>query len=126
MSETRKLLVIEDSPMMRSLYRSVLGETTDTLLFAEDGVEGLDRAAQEPDIGLYIVDINLPRLDGLAFVRRLREELGVASPVLVVSTECEAADREAAAKAGADGYLCKPWEPEDLRTALAALAAEGA
>lgn len=117
----RKILVIEDSPMMRSLYRMVLADEADALLFGEDGVSGLDRAAQEPDIDLYIVDVNLPRLDGIAFIRRLRSELGAAAPVVVVSTECGESDQRAARDAGADAYLCKPWSPEQLGEVLADL-----
>lgn len=124
MSDPRKVLVLEDSPMMCSLYRMVLGEAGMDLLFAGDGVEGLDRAASTSGIDLYIVDVNLPRLDGLAFIRRLRTELGAGAPVLVVSTECGDADRAAAADAGADAYLCKPWTPAELTAAIARL--EGA
>ena len=68
----RKILVVEDSPTMCQLYRMVLGAGEAELVFADDGVEGLDRAAQEPDFDLLIVDINMPQMDGLEFLRRLR------------------------------------------------------
>lgn len=113
-----KILVVEDSPMMQSLYRMVLADQARELIFAADGVEALDRAAQESDVELYIVDVNLPRLDGIEFIRRLRTELGASAPVVVVSTECGAADKEAAYEAGADEYLCKPWKPEELSAVL--------
>jgi two-component system, chemotaxis family, chemotaxis protein CheY len=117
-----KVLVLEDSPMMCSLYRMVLGKSGAELHFAGDGVEGLDRAAQEPEVDLYIVDVNLPRMDGMEFIRKLRGELGmVEAPVLVVSTECSDRDRETAMEAGADAYLCKPWNPEDLLGAIDSL-----
>lgn len=115
MSERRKVLILEDSPMMCSLYRMVLAPSGAELRFAADGVEGLDRAAAEPDADLYIVDVNMPRMDGLEFIRRLRGELGLSgAPVIVVSTECSDADRGRALDAGANEYLCKPWEPDDL------------
>ncbi|MFP4623627.1 MAG: response regulator [Gemmatimonadota bacterium] len=123
MLDLRKVLVIEDSPMMRSLYRMVLEEVADALLFAEDGVEGLDVASREPDVDLYIVDVNLPRLDGIEFIRRLRTELDADSPVVVVSTECDEPDRAAAYEAGADAYLCKPWQPRELLEILGDLQA---
>lgn len=107
--------------MMRSLYRMVLGEDVEDLIFAEDGVEGLDRAAQEPDLDLFIVDVNLPRLDGIAFIRRLRGELAADAPVVVISTDCADANKEAAFEAGADAYLCKPWTPADLEAVLESL-----
>lgn len=113
-----KVLVVEDSPMMQSLYRMVLSADVGELIFAGDGVEGLDRAAQEPDIDLFIVDVNLPRLDGIEFIRRLRGELSVGSPVVVISTDCSEANKRTAYDAGADAYLCKPWTPDDLTAVL--------
>lgn len=105
--------------MMCSLYRMVLGRLEAELHFAGDGVEGLDLAALEPDVDLYIVDVNLPRMDGIEFIRRLRGELGMTEqPVVVVSTECSEADRRSAHEAGADAYLCKPWQPEELLRTL--------
>lgn len=121
MTRPRKVLVLEDSPMMRSLYRMVLGRGETQIVFAVDGVEGLDRATTERDVDLYIVDVNLPRLDGISFIRRLRGELQAAAPVVVISTECEESDRVAAFEAGADAYLCKPWTPEELNEVIDAL-----
>lgn len=109
---------------MRSLYRMVLEDQVGELLFAEDGVEGLDRAAQEPALELFIVDVNLPRLDGIEFIRRLRGELGVSAPVVVVSTECDEGSKKAAYQAGADAYLCKPWTPAELAAVMDDLPAE--
>jgi two-component system, chemotaxis family, chemotaxis protein CheY len=116
-----RILVLEDSRMMQSLYRMVLGGGGAEVLCAGDGVEGLDRAATEPGIDLYVVDVNLPRMDGITFIRRLRAELGVDAPVVVVSTECGESDRAAALEAGADAYLCKPWTPADLLSVISAL-----
>jgi two-component system chemotaxis response regulator CheY len=112
----RKILIVEDSPTMCQLYRIVLGRGgTAELVFANNGVEGLDRAAQEPDIELFIVDINMPQMDGLEFLRRLRGELGFTEPpAIVISTEGQEADRKAARQAGASAYLRKPWTPDQL------------
>lgn len=121
MPTRHRVLIVEDSPMMRSLYRMVLEKEAGELLFAEDGVEGLDRAAQEPDVDLFIVDVNLPRLDGIEFIRRLRSDLGVMAPVVVVSTECAEPNQAAAFEAGANAYLCKPWTPADLNRVLESL-----
>lgn len=111
-----KVLIVEDSPTMRQLYRIVLGSGGVQLLFAENGVEGLNQAAQERDIELFIVDVNMPQMDGLEFLKRLRGELRMNQPAIVASTECAAEDKEAARVAGATAYLCKPWTPEQLRT----------
>jgi CheY-like chemotaxis protein len=114
----RRLLVVEDSPMMVRMYRMVLGPRYE-LSFAADGAEGLDAAAREPDVDGMVVDINMPGMDGLEFVRRLRGELGMTEvPVLVCSTEASEADQEAARAAGANGFLPKPWQPAELLAAL--------
>jgi two-component system chemotaxis response regulator CheY len=114
----RRLLVVEDSPMMVRMYRMVLGPRY-TLAFAADGVEGLDAAARDPDVDGMVVDINMPGMDGLEFIRRLRGELGMTDvPVLVCSTEASEADQAAARAAGADGFLPKPWQPAELLAAL--------
>jgi two-component system, chemotaxis family, chemotaxis protein CheY len=119
----RKILVVEDSPTMVQLYRMVLSRGGGELRFASNGIEGLDRAAQEPDIDLFIVDINMPEMDGLEFLRQLRGGLGVtATPAIVVSTEATDADRSAAREAGATAYLAKPWRPEQLLAAITAVA----
>jgi two-component system chemotaxis response regulator CheY len=123
--ERRRLLVVEDSPMMVRMYRMVLGPRYE-LTFAADGAEGLDAAARDPGLHGMVVDINMPGMDGLEFVRRLRNELGMRDvPVLVSSTEAAAADREAARQAGADAFLPKPWQPAELLAALDARLGEG-
>lgn len=121
----RRIMIIEDSPTMTQLYRIVLGqEEGRELIFAADGLEGLDLAAQEPDVDLFIVDINMPYVDGLEFLRRLRSELGVTeTPAVVVSTEGEEADREAALAAGANAFLRKPWKPAQLLDLVRSLSA---
>jgi two-component system chemotaxis response regulator CheY len=117
--DRRRVLVVEDSPMMVRMYRMVLGPRYD-LAFAADGAEGLDAAARDPGVHGMVVDINMPGMDGLEFIRRLRTELGMTDvPVLVCSTEAAEGDREAARRAGADGFLAKPWRPAELLAALA-------
>src|SRR5690606_7786545 len=114
--------VVEDSPTMCRLYRIVLGSLgPGEILIANDGLEGLDLAAKEPDLDLVIVDINMPKMDGLEFLRRMRSELGISAPAVVISTEGDEADREAAMRAGANAYLRKPWTPEQLLDTIRSL-----
>ncbi|HST62892.1 MAG TPA: response regulator [Longimicrobium sp.] len=121
----RRVLVVEDSPMMVRMYRMVLGGPYE-LVFAADGAEGLDAAAREPALDGMVVDINMPAMDGLEFIRRLRGELGMTDvPVLVCSTEATEADREAARQAGATGFIPKPWTPPELLAAVRAQLAGG-
>lgn len=115
-TERRKILIVEDSPTMAKLYRMILGRDPGAdLIMAADGFEGLDRAAQEENLSLVVVDINMPRMDGLEFLRRLRNGLETGrTPALVVSTEASAECRDLAREAGADAFLSKPVEPAEL------------
>ncbi len=126
-SEPKKILIVEDSPTMCQLYRLVLGRSGHELVFASNGVEGLDRAAQETDLDLLIADINMPQMDGLELIRRVRTDLGLTDlPAIVISTEGEDADREAARTAGANAYLRKPWTPEQLLSTVSKTLTTGA
>jgi two-component system, chemotaxis family, chemotaxis protein CheY len=122
----RKILVVEDSPTMCQLYKIVLGSSAGAeLIFARNGVEGLDRVAESPDVELIIVDVNMPQMDGLEFLRRLRGELGLTMPALVISTEGQESDRAAAREAGGNAYLRKPWTPDQLLSAIDDLTTSG-
>lgn len=119
-SERKKVMVVEDSPMMSRMYRLVLAADYE-LCFAGNGAEALDLAAREPEVDLLVVDINMPQMDGLEFVERLRGELRFEGPVLISSTESAEEDREAARAAGATAFLPKPWTPQELRDAVTSL-----
>ena len=110
---------------MRQLYRAVLTGEGAELVYAENGAEALDRAAETPDFDLFIVDINMPKMDGLEFLRRLRADLELTAPALVISTEAEDQDHRAAIEAGASGYLRKPWTPPQLLEAVRGLFGAG-
>ena len=121
----RKIRVVEDSALRRQLYRAVLTGEGAELVYAENGAEALDRAAETPDFDLFIVDINMPKMDGLEFLRRLRADLELTAPALVISTEAEDQDHRAAIEAGASGYLRKPWTPPQLLEAVRGLFGAG-
>ena len=74
------------------------------------------------DYDLYLVDVNMPKMDGYAFLRSLRGQAAVAqSPAVMISTEAEPVDRQKAFDAGANLYLLKPTRPENLLGVLRVL-----
>jgi two-component system chemotaxis response regulator CheY len=85
---------------------------------AVNGVEALEKVLSRPEgqgFDLFVCDINMPKMDGYAFVRELRRLPAVAqAPVLMVSTEAQAHDATAAVDAGANAYLVKPARPAEL------------
>ncbi len=111
----RRVLVVDDATLVRLYYRQVLEAHGFVVEEALNGLEALEKLLAHP-VDLLVVDVNMPRMDGLTFLRTLRRQAsGIAAiPALVTSTEAAASDIEAARAAGANFYLVKPLEPEVL------------
>lgn len=113
------VLVIEDEQRLATLIRRVLGEERHTVDVAYDGSEGYALAASGT-YDLVILDIMLPGMDGIAVCRRMRE-VGVRTPVLMLTARGAVEDRVAGLNAGADDYLVKPFAMEELLARVNAL-----
>ncbi len=115
---TRKLLIAEDDPASRELLREILETQGYQVVEAEDGQTALRRIEEEnPD--LVLLDIQMPKLDGLALVRRLRQNPRLTSlPVIAVTSYAMRGDREKALDAGFDTYLTKPIDAVAMRKAV--------
>lgn len=111
----KRILVVEDAGLMRRYYREILEGAGYEVDEALNGMEAMERLLGR-SADLLIVDINMPQMDGLTFLRQLRQKPGIlgAIPAFVASTESEPHDREAAAAAGANFYLTKPLSKEVL------------
>ena len=109
----KKVLIVDDSLTVRMYHRQILEKDGFECDEAENGMEALEKA-QLNSYDLYLVDINMPVLDGYSFVKRLREGEGHLAPVIMVSTESEAKDMDLAYESGASMYLIKPARPDDL------------
>ena len=113
-----RILVIDDAATVRMYHRKLLGDAGWQIAEASNGVEALELVHAQPDdqaFDLYVVDVNMPRMDGYSFVRALRGlPARHQAPVLMVSTEAGKLDASAAFDAGANGYLVKPARPPDL------------
>ena len=110
-----RLLVVDDAALVRLYCRQALGAAGFVVEEALDGVEALERALGG-GFDLLVVDLNMPRMNGLAFLRALRQAPGPAgaTPALMLSTEAGPGDRAAARAAGANFYLVKPVAPAEL------------
>ena len=109
----KKILIVDDSLTVRLYHRQILEKNGFECDEAENGMEAIEKA-QLNTYDLYIVDINMPILDGYSFVKRLRDNEGHLAPVVMISTESETKDIELAYESGASMYLIKPVRPEDL------------
>lgn len=110
-------LVVDDSPSMRALVTQVLHACGFATVEAENGADALPKLG--PSIDLVISDVNMPVMDGVTFVQRLRAVPAMKStPVLMLTTEVGQAMKDRARQAGATGWLTKPFAPDQLRAVL--------
>jgi CheY-like chemotaxis protein len=119
-----KILIADDSALMHKLIAALLPGTA--LVHAMDGTEALSRLAEHPDVSLMIVDLDMPRMNGLELVRRL-ETAGVLArvQVVVMTTEGKEQDAIACLRAGAAAYLRKPFQHDELVDLVARLQPSG-
>lgn len=108
------ILIIDDSPTMLMSVKSILVKAGMTVETANDGQDALDRLNGGLKPHLVISDVNMPRLDGLSFVREARKAGHRFVPILMLTTESEQAKRAEAKAAGATGWLVKPVAPAAL------------
>jgi two-component system response regulator MprA len=114
------ILVVEDEPSMADLLRQSLEESNHSVTLARDGFEGLEAARTSPYDAL-VLDVMLPRLDGVEVTRRLRNERN-SVPILMLTARDAAADIVRGLDAGADDYLTKPFSLKVLLARLRAIA----
>jgi two-component system, OmpR family, response regulator MprA len=119
MAEPTRILVVDDEPAVQQALQRALSLERYEVAHAADGVQALERLAN----GAYeaiVLDISMPRLDGLEVCRRLRAG-GDRTPVLMLTARGEIDDRVAGLDAGADDYLVKPFALRELMARLRAL-----
>lgn len=112
------ILIVEDDAPVATLFRQALAFAGYTVAVAEDGRTALD-AAQERPPDLVLLDVQLPFLDGYEVCRRLRQTSGV--PILMVTARTAVPDRVRGLDVGADDYLTKPVDLEELQARVRAL-----
>jgi two-component system chemotaxis response regulator CheY len=118
----KKVLVVDDSNLIHQMYKMVLMRYRCSVVHAQNGQEGMDKLAQNPDVNVVFVDINMPIMSGLDFVKKVREA-GMYGhiPIVIVSTEGKDEDAERGLALGASGYVKKPFQPSELHALIDAL-----
>jgi two-component system, OmpR family, response regulator MprA len=114
-----RVLVVDDEPALRNSLRRALEIESYTVFLAEDGEEALARLDREV-VDAIVLDVSMPRMDGLELTRRLRGA-GDTTPILMLTARDAIDDRVAGLDAGADDYLVKPFVLAELHARLRAL-----
>jgi two-component system chemotaxis response regulator CheY len=118
-----KILTVDDSRTMRDMLRLALTSAGYNVVQAIDGVDGLAVLEREsPDV--VITDINMPKMDGFGFIEGARKnERFRILPILVLTTESDAEKKQRARRAGATGWIVKPFDPTKLVDVIRRVAA---
>ncbi len=112
----RTVLVVEDDPDLSALLAVILSEAGYPVMTAGDGLEALERVAERLP-GLVLLDMRMPRMNGWEFAREFRARHGRAAPIVVVTAAENA--RLRAEEIGADGWLEKPFELDQVMNEVA-------
>lgn len=121
----KHILIVDDAATVRMYHRSILEEAGYAVTEAVNGLEALEKSASA-SFDLYLVDVNMPQMDGYGFLRALRAADGAQAPAIMISTEAEETDRRLAFEAGANHYLAKPIRPRQLLRIVRLLLGESA
>nr|WP_211436576.1 MULTISPECIES: chemotaxis response regulator CheY [unclassified Campylobacter] len=115
-----KILVVDDSSTMRRIIKNTLQRLGhQDILEAENGLEAWQLLTQNSDIDILITDWNMPEMNGLELVKKVRaEQKYVDMPIIMVTTEGGKAEVITALKAGVNNYIVKPFTPQVLKEKL--------
>ncbi len=109
------IMVVDDSKTVRSYHGSILKSMGLDILEAENGMEALEKSLGE-EVDLYLVDVNMPVMDGYSFIQDLRkQENHKTVPVIMITTQAKDEDKINAYKVGANLFETKPIRPDQLQ-----------
>lgn len=109
----KTILLVDDAATVRLYHRGILERAGFTVLEAVNGMEALEMAVQHA-VDLYLVDVNMPKLDGFGFLRALRQLDIAQAPAIMISTEMTGNRNQQAFEAGANLTILKPARPDTL------------
>jgi two-component system, chemotaxis family, chemotaxis protein CheY len=109
----KKVMCVDDSSTIRMLVKKALDPEGYEIVEAENGQDGLDKLGA--DVSLFIVDVNMPVMDGFTFVKSIKDmDEHKAKPVVFLTTESSAQKKELGKELGVNGWIVKPFDPPSL------------
>jgi len=116
---SKTILAVDDSATMREMIFRSLSDIGYQVVLAVDGIDALDKLQADTSPAVIITDINMPRMNGIALIDRVRREgPNRTTPILVLSTETDASWKARAREVGATGWITKPFNPERIAEAI--------
>ena len=116
---TRKALAADDSRSMCAMHRAILTDLGFEPFMATNGEEAYDFIEQGEEFEIIITDMNMPVMDGMELVSKIRSTPGLEDiPIIMVTTESEASQQSLAAKTGVTAFITKPFKPDDLKAKI--------
>lgn len=113
---SRKILIVDDEPGIVDMLKTYFEMQSFQVLTASDGREAMEKAAQNPDI--VLLDINMPEMDGLTVCEKIRDH--ISCPILFLTARIETGDKIKGFQAGADDYIVKPFDIDELGARVSA------
>ena len=120
-----RVLIIDDSLMVRQQVSRTLSGAGFTIVEACDGIDGHEKLATTTNVRLIVCDVNMPRMNGVEFLEKL-STMGTSIPVVMLTTEGQPELIQKAKALGAKGWIVKPFKPEMLVAAAKKLASTSA
>ncbi len=115
------ILGVDDSATMRKIIGLAVKSDGNTFIEAENGQDALNKLTTQK-VDLFLVDINMPVMGGLEFITKVRSQPAyIKAPIIIITTENEQAMRDAGMKAGANDWIVKPFEKEQLLSVIGRL-----
>jgi len=120
----KTILIVDDSSSLRTVVKLALGRAGYEVLEAGDGQDGLAQLDKAAKVHLIVSDVNMPRMDGIAFVKQVKQHpRHKFTPVIMLTTEGQAEKKEQGRAAGARAWIVKPFNPPQLLDAVSKLIA---
>jgi two-component system chemotaxis response regulator CheY len=117
-----QILVVDDSDAVRNEVSSFLSGNGFTVATAVDGKDGLDKVKANPDLKLVFADVNMPNMDGLTMIEKIRGELGNSSvSIIMLTTESDPKMKERAKNYAVKGWIVKPFNGANVLGAVKGL-----
>jgi two-component system, chemotaxis family, chemotaxis protein CheY len=115
----KKILILDDTQSMRSLLAVTLKSLGFVVVEAEDGVDGLNKLAQNPDVDIIFTDLNMPNKNGVEFIRDVKSNPAHKSiPIVMLTTESEEKKKNEGREAGAMAWIVKPFKVDNIKAVI--------